>query len=337
MSENSTALIKSMMLSESTIQLDVNINKQELYSSTGNIGKNHWIFLRLSETSRVRMSLSETANLTLVKSDTNDYFIKHSQTHDIIIKHVAVERVLAHAPEQIFLLLYKNCSNRCLFCPLTYVSDKSHYSWEQIQNKIYQNIKYGIKSISFTTSCPLDKTQDDLVDEIADIAIKTRRLFGENIMIGASLKTPSKKQLLYLKEAGINEIRLNVETYNWELAQRLMPNKNLNKILHSIEQAVNIFGKEKVSSNILIGLGESDDDILDGVNRLAEMGALSTLYPYDPIEGLNESFSRPSADRIYHLAIEHKKILQKNNLNPLGAKTMCCACAGSHLYPGRDL
>lgn len=116
-----------------------------------------------------------------------------------------------------------------------------------------------------------------------------------------------------------------------------MPNKNLDQILHSIEQAVNIYGKEKVSSNMIIGLSESDDDILDGVNKLAEIGALSTLYPYDPIEGLNEQFKRPKADRIYNLAIEHKKILQKHNLNPLGAKTMCCACAGSHLYPGKDI
>lgn len=131
-------------------------------------------------------------------------------------------------------------------------------------------------------------------------------------------------------------MRLNLETYNMKLAQQLMPNKDVNKILRSIEDAVNIFGKEKVSSNIIIGLGESDDDILDGVNRLAEMGALSTLYPYDSIEGV-EQFKRPSANRIYYLATEHKKILQKYNLNSLEAKTMCCACAGSHLYPGRDL
>ena len=35
MSENKTALIKAHMLSEAKIQLDSNINKHELYSSTG--------------------------------------------------------------------------------------------------------------------------------------------------------------------------------------------------------------------------------------------------------------------------------------------------------------
>ena len=337
MLDNNTALIKSIMLSQATIQLDTNIDKNELYSSTGNIGKDQWIFIRLSETSRVRMSLSETANLKLVKSETNDYYIQNSQTKEIIIKHVTVERILSHAPEQLFFLLYKDCSSCCLFCPLTYASNKSHYTWEKIQDRILQNISRGIKSIGFTTSCPPGKTQDELVDEIADIASKTRKLVGEEIPLGASLRTPSKKQLLHLKEAGITEIRLNLETYNMRLAQQLMPNKDLKEILRSIEHAVDTYGKEKVSSNIIIGLGESDDDILDGVNRLAEMGALSTLYPYDPIEGLNMQFKRPSADRIYNLAIEHKRILQNHNLDPLGAKTMCCACAGSHLYPGKDI
>lgn len=337
MPENKTALIKAHMLSEAKIQLDSNIDKHELYSSTGNIGKNCWIFIRLSKTSRVRMTLSETANLILVKSDTNDYFIQDSQTDEIIIKHVMVERILAHAPEQLFLLLYKNCSSGCLFCPLTYTSNNSHYSWEKIYHKILQNISHGIKSISFTTSCPRGKTQDELVDEIADIAIKTQESFGGDIPLGASLKTPTKKQLLRLKEAGIAEMRLNLETYNMTLAHYLIPNKDVNKILCSIEDAVNIFGKEKVSSNIIIGLGESDDDILDGVNKLAEIGALSTLYPYDMIENLHVQFKRPLANRIYYLATEHKKILHKHNLNPLGAKTMCCACAGSHLYPGKDL
>lgn len=337
MIENNIALIKAFLLSEETIQIHPNIDKKKLYSSSGNIGKNQWIFIRISKTCRVRMTISKNANLVLVKSDNNDYYIQNSQTCETIIKHITVERILAHAPEQLFFLLYKECLNGCLFCPLTYTPNNSHYSWEKIQQRIYENTSYKIQSVSFTTSCPTSKTQNELVDEIIDIATKTQKILGNSVPLGASLKTPLKDHLLRLKDAGISEIRLNIETYNMKLAQYLMPNKDLNKILYSIEQAVNIFGKEKVSSNIIIGLGESDDDILDGVNKLAEMGALSTLYPYDSIGLINENFQRPSAERIYNLAIEHKKILERYHLNPLGAKTMCCACAASHLYPGKDI
>lgn len=337
MDKNNIALIKALLLSEQYIQLHSNIDKQDLYCSTGNIGKNQWIFIRLSKTSRVRMTLSENARLTLVSSNENEYFIQNAQTHEIIIDHVTIEEILAHAPDQLFFLLYKNCTNGCLFCPLTYGSNNSHYSWDKIQHRITENSLYKIQSVSFTTSCPMGKTKNELVEEIADIATRTKRLLGMDIPLGASLKTPSRDHLLRLKDAGICEIRLNLETYNTEIAQRLMPNKDLNKILYSIEQAVIVFGKEKVSSNIIIGLGESDDDILNGVCKLAEIGALSTLYPYDSIGLSDYNFQRPSAERIYNLAIEHKKILEKYNLNPLGSKTMCCACAASHLYPGKDI
>lgn len=107
MPDNKVALIKAFMLSETIIQLDKNIDKHELYSSTGNIGKSRWIFIRLSKRSRVRMTLSETARLRLVKSDTNDYFIQDSQIDKTIIKHVMVECILAHAPEQLFFYCTK--------------------------------------------------------------------------------------------------------------------------------------------------------------------------------------------------------------------------------------
>lgn len=337
MSENNLALKKAFLLSKANIKLHPDIDEHKLYSSTGNIGKNQWIFIRISKTSRVRLTLSENASLLLVKNSANNYNIHDLDTNEIILNNVTIERILSHAPEQLFFLLYKNCANACLFCPITYHTDNSHYSWEKMQQRILENLQYNIRSISVTTSCPPDKEQDDIVNEMIDITQKTRELMDKDIPIGTSLKTPSRDQLLRLKESGVSEMRLNLETYNPQLANSLMPQKDINKILQSIEDAVEVFGKEKVSSNIIIGLGETDDDILQGVNVLSEIGALSTLYPYDPIGSPNEKFKRPSAERIFNLAVEHKKILEKYHLNPLGAKTMCCSCAASHLYPGRDI
>lgn len=337
MTEKTIAFTKAFLLSEAFIQLHPDIDKQELNSSTGNIGKDHWLFIRISKTSRVRMALRKNANLILEKSGTNDYYIKNAQTHEIIIEHVTIERILAHAPEQLFFLLYKECSSKCRFCPITYKPNTFHYSWEKIRRRICESSMHRIRSVSFTTPCPMGKAPAELIDELVSVTEKARELLGEDIPLGASLKTPTKDQLLRLKEAGTSEIRLNLETYNIKLAKYLMPHKDINEILHSLELAVHIFGKEKVSSNIIIGLGETDNDILDGINRLAEMGILSTLYPYDPLGLPDEIFKRPSANRIYNLAIEHKKILENHHLDPLNAKTMCCACAASHLYPGKDL
>lgn len=215
-----------------------------------------------------------------------------------------------------------------------------------MHKKILETKDLNLRSISVTTSSPPDKTKEELVNEMIDIAKKIKvDTKGKDIPIGMSLQTPSVDHLRRLKEAGVSEMRLNLETYNRQLAESLMPNKKIDDILKSIEHAVEIFGKEKVSSNLIIGLGETDDDILQGVEVLSEMGALSTLYPYDyigapsnpTIEPPDEKFKRPSAERIFNLAVEHKKILEKYGLDPLAAKTMCCSCAASHLYPGRDI
>ena len=337
MKEKNIAKIKALLLAKATIQLHPNINSLDLYSSIGNLGKNQWIFIRLSKNSRVRLTLCKHAKLILVKSNTTDFFIQDAETHEVIINHIFVERVLAHAPEQLFFLLHKQCLNGCLFCPLIDNLADSPYTWEKIESRIQENTPNNIQSVSFTTSYPVGKSQKEIVSELVDVVTKTRNLLGDGIPFGVSLKTPSIEHLISLKEAGFSEIRLNIETYNDSLAQKLMPNKSPHDILRSIEHAVKVFGKEKVSSNIIIGLGESDTDILNGVETLAKIGALSTLYPYDPVPLTKNQFSRPSAERIYNLAVERKKILEKHNLNPLVAKTMCCACAASHLYPGKDL
>lgn len=337
MEKRNITKIKAYLLSKSKIRIDNNIDKNELKSSVGNIISETWIFLRLSENSRVRMQIDPNSEFVLIKDHSENYSIWNTKNNNYIIKNIKVERILAHAPEQLFFLLHRSCQNNCLFCPLTYRPNNSHHTWEMIQSRIQKNISFGIKSISFTTAYPLNKTDSELLEEIIYLTHKTRELYGKRFVIGASVKTPSEEQLILLKESGINEIRLNIETYNPILAKKIMPNKNINDILDSIKKAVLIFGKNKVSSNIIIGLGETNQDILEGVACLAELGAVTTLYPYDEIEGIDLDFERPSAERIYYLAKEQNKIFHKYNIKPLEAETMCCGCAASHLYPGRDL
>lgn len=338
MQNYNVAQIKAYLLASSLIKISDSIKTSLLQINNGNLIKSNWIFLRLNNNTRVRMTVSENAELILKEEADSNLKIIHYPSGKTIVEHIKIERVLAHAPEQLFFLLYKDCFNGCKFCPLTYKkSDKPHYSWERMKARIVESIPHGIQSIGITSSCPAGKTEDELVDELVCIIRKIRILVGENIPIGVSLKTPTKKSLLRLKDCGVCEMRLNLEIYNAELSTYLMPNKKIDEIIHSIKIAVDIFGKNKVSSNLIIGLGESDKDILNGIDKLAEIGAIATLYPYDPLDIENDTFKRPSTERIYRLALKHKEILEKHHLNPNELKTMCCACAASHLYPGKDL
>lgn len=329
--------IKSNLLSLSKIKIDSSVLESTSMGDSGNLLRKKWIFIKLNKNSRVRMDISSESDYVLYKNDISGLVIFDTKNNKIIVDHVEIEEPIVHAPEQMFFTLYRSCIRGCKFCPLTYANENTHHSANYIIGKIDDN-KIP-KSIGITSSNPRHLVTSDIIDEMCFLTKKIRKKLGNNIPIGASMNSPSFDDIKRLKKAGINELRLNIEIPNEDLAKKIMPNKSINEIYNSINMACDIFGENKISSNIIIGLGETDSDISYGINKLASMGAIATLYPYDSINVNTKDvakFSRPSSKRIYELALEHKHILSKYNLNPLELQTMCGSCAASHILPFKD-
>lgn len=110
-------------------------------------------------------------------------------------------------------------------------------------------------------------------------------------------------------------------------------------IKESLDEAVEVFGKNRVFSNVIVGLGESDRTILSGIDELAEMGVLPVLravYPH-PLRIGEIEMTRPSAERLLDLARYARRALDRNGLRGDLALTGCYLCTGCDLVPGRDL
>lgn len=331
---------KAKLLAGRTVGFSTIANK--LVSNKGNIENHHreeFIFLRLSSTSRVRLVVTPNPRFLIdVKEDS--LCLLDKKDNSIISTDIELEDSVVHAPDQLFLGLYEYCKIGCKFCPLGGKRPKNliHYSLDSIYEDIhkFQNRKYS--SIGITSAIPYHLSSDDVADEMIFIVKKIREKIGKGIPIGISTRIPSTDQLARLKEAGADEARLNIEVPNNKLSKILMPNKSKEAIFKSLETAVQVFGVGKVSSNIILGLGENDTDVVKQIELLAQIGVIATLYPYDPFEKGDEFyFKRPDEDRLVNLAIEHKRILEKYNLKTNQLLTMCPSCAASHIFPGKDL
>lgn len=328
--------IKAVLLAVSYLSIDSSIDMPQ-YNNTGNLAHDKWIFLKLNHNSRVRMVLSDDSPLRLCKDIHNGIYIYDYPSKKILVDHIEIEEPIVHAPQQMFFTLYRKCIRGCRFCPLTYSNENIHHSLDDILGRIAKSELP--KSIGITTSSPPNLDSQDIVDEICFVAKKIKKKFGDNIPIGASMNFPKHTDIKNLKNAGISELRLNIETPNEDLAKLIMPNKPLQEVYHSIEIASKILGPGKVTSNIILGLGESDSDVKLGIEKLASIGAIATLYPYDSLKKRNsvvKQFIRPSYQRIHDLALIHKKLLKEYSLNPCDLKTMCGSCAASHILPFRD-
>ncbi|HVP25557.1 MAG TPA: radical SAM protein, partial [Methanomicrobiales archaeon] len=99
--------------------------------------------------------------------------------------------------------------------------------------------------------------------------------------------------------------------------------------------SVKLFGKGNVYSNVIFGLGETDEELERCIEDLTSSGVIPVLRPLNPSAEL-ASVPRPTAERILRLCGILEKALRRHGLDTRKARTMCTACTGCDLVPGRD-
>ena len=159
-----------------------------------------------------------------------------------------------------------------------------------------------------------------------------------DLPIGVSIY-PTGTSTQDLHAAGAVEIKYNVETMDRAIFERVCPGLSLDYILSSLENAVRVFGKNRVSSNFIIGLGETDACVQEGVETLSGMGVIPNLRPISPhpLRKGEIVVDRPSSYRLMLLTRLNKSALERHGLDVRVAQTMCLPCTGCDLTPQRDL
>ena len=258
---------------------------------------------------------------------------------------VEVIPILFHSPEQAFFNIETECIYDCKFCSSRRLEKK--VTKNLTPDKIVQMIidasgRPDFKAVALTSAVVKDPSTT--VEKMIYIVKRVREELGASIPIGVEPYVDDLVQIDRLKEAGADEIKLNLETWDRGIFVKVCGEMDQDWIIEALEHSIKVFGRGKVSSNIIIGMGESDENVLEGVERLARMGVVATLRPLR-LNDLNRKDMerslgklRPlSEERLLHLAKEHKRILKENGLSTLTFETMCNACTCCDIVPFRDL
>ena len=91
-----------------------------------------------------------------------------------------------------------------------------------------------------------------------------------------------------LKDAGATAVGIHVESLDQGVRERWTPGKAsvpLARYEEAWAEAVRVFGANRVSTYLLIGLGEDPDELVAGAERLIAMGVYPFVVPYRPLEG----------------------------------------------------
>lgn len=278
---------------------------------------------------RVRLGVKKASPFTAVSEGIEVVIYKDGKE----FVRGALEPAISHCPEQVYITVSERCVFDCKFCPVPKLHGEIK-SFDVVMGIAEEGLKNpSCKAISLTSG--VWTTPEEEVRRVADIV---KALKDRNASIGVSVY-PTKDSSEILKEAGAVEVKYNVETVDPEIFKRVCPGLSLEYITKALEHAVSIFGRNHVFTNILIGLGESDDTVITAMGKLASRGIIPILRKVNPHPlRVDEVYTElVSAERMLKLAKIERQILDEHGLDARGALTGCLLCTGCDITPHRDV
>ncbi|MCX6683488.1 MAG: radical SAM protein [Methanoregula sp.] len=232
-----------------------------------------------------------------------------------------------HCPDQAFITVTGSCIFKCRYCSVPHLSGQRK-SIEEIMAMV-ESVRHRIGAISITSG-----VLESIEEEESYVLEVVKHLLVYKLPIGVSIyptdQTPDR-----LNTLGVAEVKFNIEAATPGLFATMCPGLRYDRLWQVLERSVELFGKNRVFSNVIVGLGETDAEMETCIGRLTSHGVIPVLRPLNPVAALT-GFARPSAERIKKIFIMHERALAAAGLDPREARTMCTNCTGCDLVPGRD-
>ncbi|HIH01543.1 TPA: radical SAM protein [Thermoplasmata archaeon] len=260
------------------------------------------------------------------------------------VRRVELVQTLLHAPFQAFINVDSRCEYRCAFCGshrLDPHATKNLGDDKIVEMAVGASGTPGFTGVAITSG--VVGSPAETVDRLVGLVTRIRaELPGTPVGVEPYVTRPD--QIDRLREAGVTEIKINIESFDRDVFEKICTGRDYDVILHGINHACEVFGRNKVCSNIIFGMGESDETVIHGLKVLGNMGAVGTLRALR-VNDLNRAdleialgrLEPVTADRMLRLAEQQKRILQDYGLTTLSFKTMCHACLACDIVPFWDV
>jgi biotin synthase-related radical SAM superfamily protein len=209
-------------------------------------------------------------------------------------------------PTTAYLMTYKTgkCSANCGFCPQ---AKGSQSSAELLCRVTWPN--YPTANVLDALS---NATEEGIIKRVCIQALNYPAVFlhlealvkqirhRSNVPISVSCQPHNTQNIMVLAEAGVNRLGIALDAASEAIFERVKgsgaggPYSWLNQF-HQLEEALAIFGKGNVSTHLILGLGETEKDVLNVSQRCVDLGVLPALFAFTPIRGTAlEKKSQPS-------------------------------------------
>jgi radical SAM protein (TIGR04043 family) len=259
-------------------------------------------------------------------------------------RHIA----LLHGLDTLATTIFQKCirwhrpGERCQFCAIEQSLDRNSTvalkTPDQLAEVCEAAVRLdGVQHFVMTTGTMNRK--DKGVRYLASCARAVSAIVS--IGIQAQFEPPENlDDMEMLREAGVHSVGIHLDSFDRSVRERVTPGKaeiSIERYYEAFERAVQIFGRNQVSSYVIVGLGEGPDSIVEGCRRLAEMGVYPFVVPLRPIIGTPmQDAEVPDPAVMGSIYTQVAAINRQNGLSWRKSKAGCERCGACSALPAYE-
>jgi biotin synthase len=226
-------------------------------------------------------------------------------------------------PTTAYLMTHREgkCSANCGFCPQA----RKSYARADMLSRVSWPV--------FPTESVLDGIEktfgEGKVKRVCLQALNYREVFKHlaglidaihkkaNVPISISCQPLNDGNIRLLAEVGAERIGIPLDAATEESFDKIKGSSaggpySWKKQFELLDQAVKIFGRGRVSTHLIVGLGETEREMVKLVQRCVDMGVLPALFAFTPISGTAlERMPQPSIQKYRRIQIARHLIVHE--------------------------
>ena len=226
-------------------------------------------------------------------------------------------------PTTIYLLTFHSgkCSANCGFCPQARKSRGradmlSRVTWPTFSTeRILSGVKHAVKKDGIRRTCIQALNYSAVFKDILNIAEEI--LSRVSIPISVSCQPVNQEEMKRLYESGVERTCVALDTATEELFDRVKGRLAdgpyvWEKQRKALKDAVHIFGRNSVGTHLIVGLGETEEELVKTIQWCVDLGIYPGLFAFTPILGTAlENHPQPLMSHYRRIQIAHYLITNK--------------------------
>jgi biotin synthase-related radical SAM superfamily protein len=247
-----------------------------------------------------------------------------------------LEGILDAEPTTAYLMTYRKgkCTANCGFCPQARTSESkaellSRVAWPAYPSPtVLQQLERTTREGRIKRVCVQALNYPGVFAELSAFVKKLKQRIS--VPVSVSCQPLTSQNIWLLAEAGVDRIGIALDAateslfdsvkgafaggpYRWRDVRTLL------------QVAVEVFGEGNISTHLIVGLGETEKEIVLAVQECVDMGVLPALFAFTPVKGTALA-ARPQPKVDVYRRVQLARHLIVNGLARV--EDMCFDCEG---------